>query len=235
MRPLRFLCFNIHGGRALDGRRDAARVHALLEDLDIDIGVFQEMETRRSRGAGAEDIELLAGGSRPHRLAGKVYEAADGWFGNLIVSRYPIVRGLVHQLETAGHLEPRNAADALIAAPQGRIRVIGTHLSLSMNERWSEASNLLRLAQSVEDSERNPFFLMGDINEWRWRNRLLRHMNKIMIPLPTGPSFPSWLPLFRLDRAWHDVPGLKATARVLKTSAYRKLSDHLPLLIEVEF
>ena len=46
MTPVRILCFNIHGGYSRDGKRDLARVHALMETLNIDIGCFQEMETR---------------------------------------------------------------------------------------------------------------------------------------------------------------------------------------------
>lgn len=233
MSRLRFLSFNIHGGRSLDGRRDVQRVHALLERLDIDIGVFQEMETRPSRGASPEDVQRLAGPSRPHHLPGPSIVEEGGWYGNLLVSRYPIIRGMVHNLETGPDFEPRNAVDALIQTPRGKLRMIGTHLSLSLWERWSEARNLIRLMQAVDDEEKNPLFLLGDINEWQYPSKLIRYLNSIMTPLPCAGSFPSFLPILRLDRAWYDATGLKVTAHRLSGRGIRRLSDHLPIVVEV--
>ncbi|MBN8530827.1 MAG: endonuclease/exonuclease/phosphatase family protein [Alphaproteobacteria bacterium] len=234
MSRVRFLCFNIHGGRSLDGKRDLSRIHALMERLDIDIGVFQEMETRSSRGGTTDSVSILAGDGRPHHLHGASLAEGKGWYGNLIVSRHPILRGLVHNLETAPSLEPRNAVDALIDTPLGILRVIGTHLSLSLLERWSEAQNLLRLIQAVEEKERHPLFLMGDINEWQWPSRLLRYLNRAMTPLSCKSTFPSLFPVLKLDRAWYDAPGIKAVAHRLGDRQSRLLSDHLPLIIEIE-
>ena len=234
MRPLRFLCFNIHGGRSLNGKRDLQRVHDLMDAHDVDIGVFQEMETRPSYGGRAEDVDILAGESRPHHLPGPSMKEGLGWYGNLIVSRYPIARALVHNLETSGGREPRNAVDALVETPLGPVRVIGTHLSLSIFERLSEARNLLRLMAVVEMKERNPMLLMGDINEWQWPSRLLRFLDREMVPLPCGPTFPSFAPFLRLDRAWYDSQGMQVRARVLGSRRVRRLSDHLPLLIEID-
>lgn len=235
MNRLRFLSFNIHGGRSLRGVRDLSRIHALMERLEVDIGVFQEMETRPSRGGQVVDVERLAGPSRPHRLQGPSIVEGKGWYGNLIVSRYPILRGLVHNLETKPGLEPRNAVDALIETPRGRLRLIGTHLSLSMFERWWEARNLLRLMRAVEEEEPNPVLLMGDINEWQYPSRLIRYLNRVMTPLRCGPTFPSWMPLLKLDRVWHDAPMLNVTAHRLASRDIRALSDHLPLLVDIDY
>lgn len=233
MSLLRFLCMNVHGGRSLDGRRDLGRIHALMESLDIDIGVFQEMETRCSAGGSVRDINYLAGPSRPYHFAGPCYTEDDGWYGNLIVSRYEILRGLVHNLETSPHLEPRNAIDVLIRTPHRQVRVIGTHLSLSLKERKTEAMNLLRLADTVEHDPDHPVLLMGDINEWQWPSSLISHLDSVMTPVPAGRTFPSLFPLFRLDRVWHDTPGLVAQAKAVTGRKVRVLSDHLPLFIEI--
>lgn len=233
MTRLRFLCFNIHGGRSLDGQRDLRRVHALMERLDIDIGVFQEMETRPFMGGKPGDVDVLAGDRRPHRLPGPSMVEGDGWYGNLIVSRYPIRRAWVHNLETKPDFEPRNAVDALIDTPLGAIRVIGTHLSLSLLERWSEARNLIRLIRTMEEEEKNPLLLMGDINEWQRPSKLLRYLDSVMTPLPCKATFPSLLPLFKLDRAWHDASRFQITAHRLDAKGIRLLSDHLPLVIEI--
>lgn len=257
MQRVRLLSFNIHGGRSLDGQRDLNRIRLMMQKLDIDIGVFQEVETRTSRGGSLSDLTFLAELERPYHLAcpsmlegmntaqdwpaqananeSPGIAAGCGWYGNLIVSRYPIVRGLIHNLETRPSLEPRMAADALIATPWGRLRVIGTHLSLSIFERYSEARNLLRLMQAVEDSEPNPILLMGDINEWQYPSRLIRYMDAHFKQLRCKPTFPSFFPLLKLDRVWCDAPGLQVRAHTLDGKEIRHISDHLPIVIEVEF
>ncbi|HEY8189736.1 MAG TPA: endonuclease/exonuclease/phosphatase family protein, partial [Micavibrio sp.] len=221
------------GGRARDGKRDLLRIHALMEERKIDIAVFQEMETRQSRGGRESDAAALAGNNRPYRLPGpNKKDDSGGWYGNLLVSRYPIMRALIHNLETAFYLEPRSAIDALIDTPLGKIRIIGTHLSLSPSERFSEGKNLVRLMNEVEEEEKNPVFLMGDMNEWRRNSRLLRYMNQILTPVRLGPTFPSFRPIFELDRVWHDR-GLDVRAEILLDPAIRVLSDHLPVVIEL--
>lgn len=232
MSAVRILCFNIHGGRSMDGQRDLGRIHALLEDQDIDIAVFQEMETRQNRGGKTSDIQLLSGKDRPHFLAGPNMVHGDGWYGNLLISRYPILRGLAHNLETVSYLEPRSAVDALVDAPLGRIRIIGTHLSLSPFERLSEGRTLVRLMNAVEEKEKNPVLLMGDMNEWRPRSKLFQHLNEILTPAPSRATFPSFRPVFKLDRVWHDGQ-LTVKTEVLNAQTIRPLSDHLPVLVEL--
>lgn len=240
MTHIRFLSFNIHGGRNLFGKRDVRKVRMLMDRLDIDVGVFQEMETRPSRGGTKAHLEMLTGEARPHHLIGESLIEGSGWYGNLIVSRFPITRGLVHNLETTPDLEPRNAVDALLETPLGPMRVIGTHLSLSYLERYSEARNLIRLMHDVEeeaDIAQNPLFLMGDMNEWQWRAKLLRYLKTIMTPLPCGPTFPAFLPFLRLDRVWYDLPEgspFHVYAHRLSGSGFRIMSDHLPLVVDVD-
>jgi endonuclease/exonuclease/phosphatase family metal-dependent hydrolase len=235
MSTLRILCMNIHGGRSMDGRRDLLRLHALLEEHDIDIGVFQEMETRSSRRASRDDIAAVAGIGRPHHFVAAGVTDKTGWYGNLLVSRYPILRGMVHDLETAPYLEPRNALDTLIETPLGKIRVIGTHLSLSPFVRYREAVNLIRLVEEVEENEKNPVFLMGDVNEWIPKSKLLRYLDSRLTPIPCAATFPSFRPLLRLDRVWHDCRHLDARASVLSSGKTRVLSDHLPIMLEIEY
>jgi endonuclease/exonuclease/phosphatase family metal-dependent hydrolase len=234
MSLLRLLCFNIHGGYDMKKQRDLSRVHVLMDNLNVDIGVFQEMETRPSYGGKPGDVDVLAGPDRPYHLPGPTLKEGEGWYGNLLVSRYPIKRALVHNLETIKVLEPRNALDAVIDTPHGGLRVIGTHLSLTAYVRWSEVKNLIRLAEEVDDDETYPALFMGDMNEWRWPARLIYHLNKRLTPVHTGKTFPSCFPVLRLDRVWYDGDeGMEVTAQRLDGPEVRYLSDHLPLLIDV--
>jgi endonuclease/exonuclease/phosphatase family metal-dependent hydrolase len=235
MTSVRLLSFNIHGGRTMDGNNDLGRIQALLDELNIDIAVFQEMETRPSKGGKTTDIDTLAGLSRAHRLPGPTLKEGEGWYGNVLVSRYKIKRALAHDLETGFSWEPRNAVDALIETPVGDVRIIGTHLSLSPLERWTEARNLLTLMDKVDAQEKAPLLLMGDINEWRASSKVVKHLSSIMPQIPLGRTFPSAFPILKLDRAWFDPHGhaVTASARTVSGPTVKPLSDHLPILIEL--
>lgn len=234
MTPVRILTFNIHGGYSRDGKRDLRRIHDLMDQYNVDIGCFQELETRPSRGGTSLDIDILAGAERPHHLPGPTMKEGLGWYGNMIVSRYPITRALAHTMETTFDIEPRNAIDATIQTPHGKVRIINTHLSLSPWERAKEVPKLIELVNLVEQEERCPVLLMGDINEWRPRSRLLAFLNEKIIPVPCAPSFPSIMPFLRLDRVWYDTQAMQVEARVLNDRAVSILSDHLPILIDIK-
>lgn len=233
MGRVRFLCFNIHGGHSRDGKRDLNRVHDLMETYEVDIGAFQEMETRPTRGGSRGDIDLLAGVNRPHHLPGPTMKEGEGWYGNLIVSRYPIIRAQAHTMETKFDFEPRNAVDALIQTPDGKIRLLNTHLSLSPFERATEVPKLIELVEQVEEEERSPVILMGDLNIWNPRSRLLKFLDSKLIPVPAGASFPSSFPFLKLDRAWHDTKNMRVEAQLLRGPGISILSDHLPILVDV--
>lgn len=230
---IKLMTFNIHGGKARDGLRDLDRIQKLMEEMDIDIAVFQEVETRISRGGSNDDIAILAGVNRPYHLIAPSIIQKDGWYGNLILSRYPIIRGLVHNLETIIQYEPRNAVDALIQTPIGKLRIIGTHLSLSIFERRSEARNLIRLINAVEEKEKNPILLMGDINEWQIFSNLIRFLNGHLTPIKCKATFPSWFPFLKLDRVWYNGDHLVVTAGRITNNKISKLSDHLPIVVNI--
>ena len=232
---IRILCYNIHGGYDLKGKRDLTRLNKLMDDFQVDIGVFQEFETRRSRGATLKDIDITAGAERPYRLPGLALIEDEGWYGNLIVSRYPIINAAVHDLETSPSREPRNAVDAIFDTPKGNLRILGTHLSLSPWERWSEVKNLISLMRQVEVTETGPLLIMGDINEWRSSSKLLKFMNEHFSQIVLKKTFPTRFPLFKLDRVWHENLDEKTIkARTLKTNVTKTLSDHVPILIEID-
>ena len=140
----------------------------------------------------------------------------------------------MHNLETKPDLEPRNALDAVVETPLGDVRIIGTHLSLSYVERFSEARNLRRLIREVEAETHIPLLLMGDINEWQPFSKLLRFLDEEMRPLPIKATFPAFSPFLRLDRVWYDTPGdMQVTAHRLAGKGFRTVSDHLPIVVEV--
>ncbi len=230
---IRILSYNVHGGRGGDGIRDYSRIHRFMEQQKIDIALFQEFECRCSRGGCKEDMKALLAGPFTHAAHGPTISGDDGWFGNLVISRFPIVGHQTHDL-TVNDLEPRNVMDIRIKVPRiGAIRILNTHFGLMIGERIRQSRKLIDIITREIDMGL-PVILAGDINEWRPYTGLIRSIGKILHPVPCGGTFPSAFPKAHLDRIWCAPKNLVWKAVPLKTADTAKMSDHLPLIAEIQ-
>jgi endonuclease/exonuclease/phosphatase family metal-dependent hydrolase len=87
-----------------------------------------------------------------------------------------------------------------------------------------------------------PLMVAGDFNDWS--EKLDAPMREIGLgrardPAPAGwpavhkPTFPALAPVFALDRVY--LRGLRCRSTLVPRGAgWRKWSDHLPLLVELE-
>lgn len=141
---MKFISFNVQYGIGLDGKFDAARIVDAVRDADVI--TMQEVTRNFGRNDHADLPDIFAGllPDRYHAFgAGMVTDAGsemiDGRvrmrfaeFGNMILSRYPIlgIRNiLLPRTRTYDRLNlQRSALECLIAAPSGPIRVYSVHL-----------------------------------------------------------------------------------------------------------
>ena len=79
-------------------------------------------------------------------------------------------------------------------------RVMTTHLDLRSRHRRRQFEALL---DELVPDRRRPTVLMGDFNEWWPFSRALAALRRHAVLPPAPPTFPSWLPIMRLDRIAH--------------------------------
>lgn len=152
---MKLLSWNIQWGRGLDGRVDLARiVSEAARFADFDILCLQEVADNYPELPGADrgnQFERLARRYPGHTVVeGPAICQSDGRvrrFGNLLLSRYPVVVHRVHPLawppDGAQPSMPRSAIEALVATPAGVIRVVTTHLEYYSNiQRTAQAKQL---------------------------------------------------------------------------------------------
>lgn len=217
--------YNIHKCVGTDGRFDPDRIAQVVAEIDPDIIALQEADERLGDREGLLDLAALEKATNLVSVHTPENSRSHGWHGNLILVRNGTVQD-VRTIPLPG-LEPRGALIVDLELKGAPLRIIAAHFGLLRRSRSKQASALLEAAKTVL----RPTILLGDLNEWRVRNRsslieLLPHFGPIHAVVP---SFPSRFPLFALDRILARPPSIISSLEVHQTPLARVASDHLPI------
>jgi endonuclease/exonuclease/phosphatase family metal-dependent hydrolase len=227
------MSYNVHGGKGLDGVRDYSRIHSLMMQQKIDIALLQEFECRAAKGGSKKDVKALHVDPYTHMMSAPTFNSGEGWYGNMVISRFPIVGKDIHDITIDGK-EPRNVMDLRIKIPRiGVVRFFNPHFGLSVGERVQQYNKLLLLIEKVKDMD-TPIIMAGDINEWRPYSGIVRGFNKILHPVPGGGTYPARFPRAHLDRMWCYPGRLIERAIPLRNNETSRFSDHLPLVAHLK-
>ena len=219
--------YNTHGGVGLDRRFAPHNIARVIGELGADIVALQEL---RSHAGGVDLLECLSRETGQQAVAGPAVVNSAGTFGNGLLSRFPFVSVQHVPLAIAGR-EPRSAIDAVLDCDGVRLRVIATHLGLKRRERAWQAS---RLIDVVNTGAAMPTVLLGDVNEWFPRGRVLRSLHAHFGKAHSRPTFPSLLPSLALDRIWTSPDYILREVHAHGSRLARVASDHLPLVASIE-
>jgi endonuclease/exonuclease/phosphatase family metal-dependent hydrolase len=217
--------YNIHQCIGRDRKWHPGRVARVLQEIDADIVGLQEVHSRPGASVESYQVKYLADVTGFEAVAGTTMLKRDSEYGNVLLSRYPVLDVRRLDLSVPGR-EPRGALDAQIRHGDKTIRAIVSHLGLGFIERRCQMKQLLA---AIENGTSDLCVLLMDHNEWlpwgpvlRWCNHKFGHSHPIK-------TFPSGFPVFALDRIW--VQPARALLRVERfmSAASRIASDHLPV------
>ncbi len=222
--------YNIHRCVGNDGRRDPQRIADVLRELAADVVALQEVDSWPGAGTESVQMEFLAHSAGLHAISGPTIERQDGHYGNVLLTRLPILE--VRKLDlTVYRREPRGALDVELSAGGRKLRVIATHLGLMPSERRYQVQRILEL---VEEGDEEVTVLLGDINEWLILGRPLRWLHARFGRGGSGRSFPARFPFLSLDRVWVKPTSALVHFRVHTTASSRWASDHLPVVAQID-
>lgn len=216
--------YNIHRAVGIDGMRNPTRIAAVIDQIDADLIALQEVEW----GLPAHEawLETFAARRGYELLIDANIEDHRGRFGNVLLSRHPVSH--VDRIDlSVGRFEPRGAIAARIELFGLPHLVVATHLGLRVRERRRQTA---RIARYVNACEPLPSILLGDLNEWQWRSRSIRAIAALYEKAPSPRSFPSWRPVFALDRILFRQIGEHPIVRTHAGALSKAASDHLPVV-----
>lgn len=224
---LKFATYNIHACIGVDRVFDPHRIIAVIQELDADIIALQEVEHHLLNDI--ELLEFIGNQTGMYRIAGPTMFRESRHYGNAVLSKHPFTSFELIDL-SHGTFEPRGAVQCRLTINNHALLVMATHFGLKPIERNFQASESLRLLQQPNA---DLTVLMGDLNEWFLWGQTVRGLKRYFGHTPSRKTFPSWLPIFSLDRIWVHPRKHLISLKVHKTALSKQASDHLPLIAQI--
>lgn len=259
---LRIATWNIHKG--VSALRTRPRIHGIkqaLAGMSADLVFLQEVQGRHDLLAlkhaswpSAGQHEFLAGDVQ-HCAYGMNAVYDHGHHGNALLSSFPIAA--VHNHNVSDHaFESRGILHCVLTLGEQEIHCYVVHLGLFAGSRQRQTDALIEAVQATAPADAH-VLIAGDFNDWSnalsdaLRERLgvcevfdehlppsrfgsyLRRLAGRGPKLEPARTFPAAMPFLKLDRIY--VRGFNVLgARVLHGASWARLSDHAPIVAELE-
>jgi endonuclease/exonuclease/phosphatase family metal-dependent hydrolase len=241
----RIMTYNVHSCRGVDGKLDVARIAAVIAQSRPDIVALQELDVHRTRTGRVDQAHAIAERLGMHFHFNAALAVAEERYGDAILTALPVrlVRSgplpNLRRVTLRGRtleLEDRGALWVEVELENGPLQVINSHLGLVPPEQKVQSEALV--GPDWIGSAPRPLILLGDFNAtpryaaYKRFAGVLRDARKLAPGRPGAPTFPSRMPMLRIDHAFVsegvEVDGVHAP----DTALARVASDHLPLVMD---
>jgi endonuclease/exonuclease/phosphatase family metal-dependent hydrolase len=236
---LRIATFNIHKGFTHFNAKFSLHLQReMLRKLHADVIFLQEVQdvhTKHSERFAAwstsGQMEFLADEVWHDYSYGKNSVYPAGHHGNAMLSKFPIIKSNNQDI-SAHTTEQRGMLHNEINIPHWDVPLHTICVHLGLFARWRH-QQLLAVSAYIEQHipPHSPLIIAGDFNDWgmrsghRFATQLgLHEVFEHHIGKPAR-SFPSWLPLLRLDRIYVRGFDIKHV-EVHSGPMFLRLSDH---------
>ena len=237
-RTLNIATFNIHKGvSSFSARQVLHEQRELIRKLNADLVFLQEVgsaRVRHSKLAPSGQYEFLAEHIWPEFAYGQNAVRAGSHHGNAILSKFPIVHWenedvSAHAVEQRGLLH----CEIVIPGWDQPLHCICVHLGLFAFWRRQQLAALNKRINKLVPKNA-PLIIAGDFNDWRQKAGGIlaeqQHLHEVFETArgAHARSFPSLLPLFKLDRIY--TRGFQVQhCQVHGGTSFAKVSDHAAL------
>jgi endonuclease/exonuclease/phosphatase family metal-dependent hydrolase len=233
----RIVTYNVHKCVGVDRRLDPARIVSVLKEINADIVALQEVLCIHGGVSEDDQAHFIASGLGFKYCMGQNRELRGGIYGNLVLSRFPLLGSENHDISVAG-LEERGCLRVDVAlGKESRLHVYNVHLGTSFIERRRQARKLISESILSDGKIPGPRIMLGDFNEWT-RGLVTRLLDEhfrsgdIRLHLKRSRTYPGLLPLIHLDHIYFDEALELEHAELHRSRAALLASDHLPIFAD---
>lgn len=236
------MTYNVHRCIGLDRRHAPQRIAEIIATLDPDIVALQELEAGHPRTGSVDQAEVIAAILKADFHYHAARQRGEARFGNAVFSRLPMRKIQSAVLPTLPQIpiQTRGALWVAVRIGPAEVQIINTHLGLLHRERFLQAGALCSEEWLGHPECRSaPRILCGDFNATT-ASRVYRlfmeslHDAGSLGPVPSGRTWPSFLPLFRYDHVFVCPRILVRGLIVPKTPLTVLASDHLPVVVDFD-
>lgn len=235
---IKVVTYNIHKGFTAGGIKYVLKtIKEALKKTSADIVLLQEVVGQHKQRPTESQFEFLADEIWSHYSYAKNAIFSQYHYGNAILSRFPIVQEK-HTNMSTNRFEQRGLLHCAIEIPKinQKIHLYNVHLDLLKRGRRIQFDRIVSQikADVLEDDK---FIMAGDFNDWTGElnqmfiNKLGLHEAHTKIFKTPAKSFPSFFPILTLDRVYSKNLDI-VNCKPLIGDPWRKLSDHVPLIVE---
>jgi endonuclease/exonuclease/phosphatase family metal-dependent hydrolase len=237
------MTYNVHRCVGPGGHDSIADITQVCRDAAADIIALQELDAPETdQDGGAHHARDLAAELGMELMFCRTFRRGVGYYGHALLSRHKMELKKVTTFASP-HVdaEPRGAIWARATMGTGTLDVISTHLGVHRNERSAQSRELLGDGWLGSPDMRQPTLLCGDMNAvpqasstYRRFSSRLRDAQRALDGHRPRPTFPSRLPLLRLDHVFVSEDVEVIEVNVPWNGRSRRASDHLPLIVDLE-
>lgn len=236
-RQVRLLTYNVHSCRGTDGKVDPIRIAEVIAQCGADIIALQELDVGRMRTGGVDQAHIIAAHLSMMSHFHPAYHLEDEKYGDAVLTALPSRLIKAGPLPSVG--EPRGAIWVSVDLGGVELQIINTHFGVRRRDRVNQAAAILGPGWlGGADCRDARCVLIGDFNAvpssavYRALTRRMRDVQAREGARPR-PTFPSRIPLLRLDHIFTGDGVVPVEAEVRSDMLARTASDHLPLLATV--
>jgi endonuclease/exonuclease/phosphatase family metal-dependent hydrolase len=234
---LRFVTYNIHKGRGLDRRIRIERIARILREIGADVVALQEVLSVDGRDPKDHQARFVAEELGFHYQIGENRKLAGGSYGNVTLSRFPIIFSCNYDISQHGREERGCLRTDLLLGSGQVLHIYNLHLGTSYAERRYQAHRLVDHEILKGEGKKGASIILGDFNEWiaGLASRLFHsHFRSIRIRPVFGKSrsYPGVLPFMHLDHIYYDGRLELEKAEMPRSLKTLIASDHLPIVAD---
>ncbi len=235
---VRIITYNIHSCRCLDGRLSPERFSRIISSYEPDIVALQEVDVGRSRTDGIDQARQIAQDVNMDHHFHPSFTVKEEQYGNAVLSALPVRLVKTGTLPEHPGLEPRGVLWVEIEHDGRTLQLLNTHLGLRIQEQKIQVRHLLSREWLEHPDCQYPVVLCGDFNAfprslpYRMMTQPLRDARRVFEKKVFSRTYMGFLQLDYLFLS----PGIRVTHYdVPRSYLTRTASDHLPLIVDIEF
>jgi len=227
---VRVLTYNIHHGAGRDEKLDLDRIAALIHEQQPDIVCLQEVDRNQPRSGKLDFPALFAAKLNMQGVFESNYNFDGGHYGNMTLTRFPVVSHENIALPGPAGREPRGCLRVTVRVNDRELDVFNTHLGLEAEERKAQVSAIL---PHIGD---RPTVLAGDFNATLQEPPLQILLQKFKTTNPVEPvpdDARAVKPRRQIDFILVSGPVDVLSSRIISGPVAAIASDHLPVMADI--